>query len=158
MPPTEDEMKSYRDLREVVARLRAPDGCPWDREQTHDSLRPYIIREAYEVLAALDEGVSGHMRDELGDLLFQVLLDWGVDLTLPIAKEEIHSKDVFFVDQNALAACFDDGVSEDLIKELAARQPLRVVFRDSGFASDDAKINAEQIFKQMSPGTEVRSI
>ena len=92
------------------------------------------------------------------DLLFQVLLDWGVDLTLPITKETIAGKTTFFVDTNALAACFDERITEDLINELAGRDLLRMVFRDSGFATDDLKINAEQIFKLKSPGTEVRSI
>lgn len=92
------------------------------------------------------------------DLLFQVLLDWGVDLTLPIAREKLAGKQVYFVDGNALAACFDTGVSEDFVKELAARKPLRVVFRDNGFASDAVKINVDQIFKQLSPATEVKSI
>lgn len=92
------------------------------------------------------------------DLLFQVLLDWGVDLSLPIAQETINGKTVFFVDQNALAACFDKGVTEELVKKLAARKPLRAVFRDAGFSSDAVKINVEQIFKLLSPGTEVKAI
>jgi len=94
------------------------------------------------------------------DLLFQVLLDWGVDLSLPIRKESIQGKTVFFVNQPPydLIACFDTGVNENLVKELAHFEPLRVVFRDNGFASDAVKINVEQIFKQMSPGTEVKSI
>lgn len=92
------------------------------------------------------------------DLLFQVLLDWGVDLSLPIEQESIDGKTVFFVDQNALAACFDIGITEELVKKLATRKPIRVVFRDSGFSDDSVKINVEQIFKLMSPGTEVKSI
>lgn len=94
------------------------------------------------------------------DLLFQVMLDWGVDLALPIARETVQGKEVFFVDENALAACFDanGGINEDFVKELARRQPLRVVFRDAGFASDDVKINVEQIFKLLSPATEVKCI
>lgn len=92
------------------------------------------------------------------DLLFQVLVDWGVDLTLPITQEQIADKTVFFVDGNALAACFDSKVSEDLVKELAKRKPLRVVFRDSSFDSDSTKINVEQIFKLLSPETEVKSL
>ena len=92
------------------------------------------------------------------DLLFQVLLDWGVDLSLPIRKESIQGKTVFFVDENALLACFDTGVNEELVMELARFQPLRIVFRDDGFLSDAVKINVEQIFKQMSPHTEVKSI
>ena len=94
------------------------------------------------------------------DLLFQVLLDWGVDLSLPIRKETIQGKAVFFVNEPPydLVACFDTGVNEDLVKELAQFEPLRVVFRDTGLVSDAVKINVEQIFKQMSPGTEVKSI
>lgn len=92
------------------------------------------------------------------DLLFQVLLDWGVDLTLPISKKTIQGKTIFFVDGNALVACFDTDITEELVKELAGEKPLRVVFRDNGFVSDSVKINAEQIFKQMSPGTDMKSI
>lgn len=92
------------------------------------------------------------------DLLFQVLVDWGVDLTLPIKRETVQGKTVFFVDGNALVACFETGVTEELVKELAAREPLRVVFRDNGFVSDAVKINVEQVFRQVSPGTDVKSI
>lgn len=92
------------------------------------------------------------------DLLFQVLVDWGVDLTLPIRRETVQGKTVFFVDENALVACFDTGVTEDLVKELAKHVPLRVVFRDTGFVSDAVKINVTQIFRQLSPTTEVKSI
>lgn len=92
------------------------------------------------------------------DLLFQVLLDWGVDLALPIQQESIAGKSVFFVDGNALAACFDTGIDEDFVKQLAAHQPLRVVFRDAGFASDSVKINVEQVFKLLSPATEIKTI
>ena len=92
------------------------------------------------------------------DLLFQVLLDWGVDLALPITQETIAGKNVFFVDGNALAACFETGINEEFVKALAARHPLRAVFRDAGFGSDSVKINIEQIFKLISPTTEVKSI
>jgi adenine-specific DNA-methyltransferase len=92
------------------------------------------------------------------DLLFQVLLDWGVDLTLPITREVLHGKTVFFVAGTALAACFDTGVDELLVKDLAARHPLRVVFRDTGFKDDATKINVRQIFKSLSPDTDVKAI
>ena len=91
------------------------------------------------------------------DLLFQVLVDWGVDLTLPIRRETVQGKTVFFVDDNALVACFERDVTEELVKELASYKPLRVVFRDNGFVSDAAKINVEQIFSQLSPTTEVKA-
>ena len=92
------------------------------------------------------------------DLLFQVLLDWGVDLTLPIEKREISGKTVYFVDENALVACFDEGIDETFINDVAEVKPLRVVFRDSGFASDAVKINVTQIFKLISPDTDIRTI
>lgn len=92
------------------------------------------------------------------DLLFQVLIDWGVELTLPINRETLHGKTVYSVDGNALIACFEAGVSDDLVKEIAARAPLRAVFRDTSFARDADRINAEQLFRQLSPGTELKAI
>jgi adenine-specific DNA-methyltransferase len=90
--------------------------------------------------------------------LFQVLLDWGVDLSLPITREVIAGKNVFFVDGNALAACFEVGIDESFVKLLAAKHPLRAVFFDASFASDSVKINIEQIFKLISPSTEIKTI
>ena len=96
------------------------------------------------------------------DLLFQVLLDWGVDLSLPISRQEIGGKTIFFVDgaekHMALAACFDLDIDEAFVKQLAEYEPLRVVFRDAGFTSDSVKINVEQIFAQKSPNTDVKVI
>jgi tetrapyrrole methylase family protein/MazG family protein len=63
----------FRELVELIARLRAPGGCPWDREQTHESLKPMLLEEAYEVLEAIDEGDDGEFVGELGDLLLQVV-------------------------------------------------------------------------------------
>jgi tetrapyrrole methylase family protein/MazG family protein len=65
---------SVLSLAEVVAHLRAPDGCPWDREQTHESLRPYVLEETYEVLDALDREDGQALGEELGDLLLQIVL------------------------------------------------------------------------------------
>ena len=98
------------------------------------------------------------------DLLFQVLLDWGVGLTLPINKQQVLGKDVFFVNGDShgtgadLIACFSENITDDLVKKLAKLQPLRIVFRDDGFDADAVKINAEQIFKQLSPSTDVKSL
>jgi adenine-specific DNA-methyltransferase len=92
------------------------------------------------------------------DLLFQVLLDWGVDLTLPITRETIAGKTVFTVAGTALIACFDNGVDASLVKTLAERKPMRVVFKDTGFADDATKINVKQIFKSLSPDTDVKAI
>lgn len=65
---------SFAALKEIIARLRGPDGCPWDKKQTHASLKPFLVEESYEVLQALDEGVPEKLRDELGDLLLQIML------------------------------------------------------------------------------------
>lgn len=92
------------------------------------------------------------------DLLFQVLLDWGLDLALPVQPQTIAGKCVFFVDTDALAACFDPGIDESFVKQLTSHKPLRVVFRDNGFASDSVKINVEQLFKLLSPATEIRTL
>ncbi|TES84780.1 MAG: nucleoside triphosphate pyrophosphohydrolase [Dehalococcoidia bacterium] len=68
------DLSRFDALVEIIARLRAPDGCPWDRKQTHASLRANLLSECYEVLEALDEGDSDKLRDELGDLLMQIVL------------------------------------------------------------------------------------
>lgn len=77
IPPATTRLLRYRDLWEavdIVAKLRGPGGCPWDRKQTHESLRSYVIEEAFEVAEAIDEGDFDHLCEELGDLVLQVLL------------------------------------------------------------------------------------
>ena len=66
--------KNLEELIEVIKKLRAPDGCPWDREQTHSSLKPNMLEEAYEAVDAIDENSMPHLKEELGDVLLQVLL------------------------------------------------------------------------------------
>lgn len=124
------------------------------------------MADVYYAPDALDKGQIDLLVDNIKpdrtaeDLLFQVMLDWGVDLALPITRQTIQGKEVFFVDGNALAACFDASgkVDGDFVKELARQQPLRVVFRDAGFKDSAVKINVEQIFKSLSPATEVKTI
>jgi tetrapyrrole methylase family protein/MazG family protein len=72
--PAAGAYTSFESFQEVIAHLRAPEGCPWDRKQTHDSLRPYLIEEAYEVLEAIDNGDWEALAGELGDLMLQVVL------------------------------------------------------------------------------------
>jgi tetrapyrrole methylase family protein/MazG family protein len=74
IPPL-GEGTSFEAFQEIVAHLRAPDGCPWDREQTHESLRPHLMGEAYEALAAMDSGDPAKMAEEFGDLLLQIVLN-----------------------------------------------------------------------------------
>lgn len=111
-----------------------------------------------DLLSKMADNIKPDRTDE--DLLFQVLLDWGVDLSLPVSKKKIAGNDVFFVSDNALVACFvkKGEITEDFCKELTKYKPLRVVFRDSGFKDDSMKINVEQIFKLMSPNTEIKTI
>ncbi len=84
-------------LRDLVRRLRAPDGCPWDREQTLGDLRAYLLEEAHEAAAAIDSGSSGELREELGDLLFQVvfiarLAEEAGDFDLAGVIDTVHAK------------------------------------------------------------------
>lgn len=92
------------------------------------------------------------------DLLAQVMLDWGLPLSYKIEQIYINDKQVFRVAQDSLLACFDNGLDEAFAKAVAKEKPLRVVFRDSGFASDTAKINVQQLLKQLSPETEMKVI
>ena len=126
--------------------LKVKPSCMKDVESTPDATKQKEL--------SLFDNIKPDVAPE--DLLFHVLTAWGVELHLPVAPKTIKGKTVFFVDENSLAACFDSGVNEDFIKELAKHKPVRAIFRDGGFASDAARINAEQIFKQLSPDTEVR--
>jgi len=122
------------------------------------------MRDVYYTPDELKQGNLELFKDHIKhdrrpeDLLFQVFIDWGLELSMPITKETIDGKNVFFVDANAMIACFDFGITEELVKKLAKHKPLRAVFRDDAFGSDSVKINVEQIFRLLSPGTEVKAI
>ncbi|MDQ7033440.1 MAG: nucleoside triphosphate pyrophosphohydrolase [Anaerolineae bacterium] len=88
--PAAGEYTSFESFQEVIAHLRAPEGCPWDRKQTHESLRPYLIEEAYEVLEAIDNGDWEALVGELGDLLLQIVLH----TQIATEYDEFHMKDV----------------------------------------------------------------
>lgn len=107
-------------------------------------------------LDALAPSIKANRSGE--DLLFQVLLDWGLELSLPIAHEAIDDREVFSVNDGALIGCFAESVTAEVVRVIAERSPLRAVFRDDAFESDAARINAEQVFREMSPATEVRTI
>lgn len=92
------------------------------------------------------------------DLLAQVMLDWGLPLSLKIEREIIASKQVFKVAENSLFACFDKRIDESFAKEIAKDKPLRIVFRDASFKNDTAKENVKQLLKQLSPETEMKVI
>jgi adenine-specific DNA-methyltransferase len=84
------------------------------------------------------------------------MLDWGLPLSYKIEQTTINGKQVFKVAQDSLFTCFDKGIDEAFAKEIAKEKPLRVVFRDNGFANDTAKTNVQQLLKQLSPETEMK--
>jgi len=90
------------------------------------------------------------------DLLAQVMLDWGLPLSLKIEQVLISGKNVFKVAGNSLYACFDSDIDEVFIKEIVKENPMRIVFKDSGFKDDTAKVNVKQLLKQLSPETEMK--
>lgn len=92
------------------------------------------------------------------DLLAQVMLDWGLPLSLKIERTTMAGKNVFKVAENSLYACFDIGIDEEFARAIASDAPLRIVFRDNGFKDDTAKVNVKQLLKQLSPETEMKVI
>ncbi|MCY4612515.1 MAG: nucleoside triphosphate pyrophosphohydrolase [Nitrospira sp.] len=116
--------QAFRDLVEVVARLRSPEGCPWDVKQTHESLKPFLLEEAYEVLEALDTQDPRHLREELGDLLLQILL-----------HAQIKSEEQTFRIEDVMT---------DLKQKLIRRHPH--VF--TATSDETPKLNSEQVLTQ----------
>lgn len=90
------------------------------------------------------------------DLLFQVMLELGIELSAKIEEKEYDGKKYFIVNENDIVACFDKNINNDLVKELATIKPIYAVFRDASFESDSANINCEQIFKSISPSTNIK--
>lgn len=82
------------------------------------------------------------------DLLFGAMLDWGVQLSLPMSKETVDGCDIYTVNEGDLVACFSENITENVVSAMAAKMPLRVLFRDSCFSEDKAKINVFELFKQ----------
>ncbi len=118
------------------------------------SARPdqFIQGELFDSVSNIKEGRTGL------DLLFQVMLTWGMELSLAIDWEKVAGAEVYDVDQGSLMACFEDEISEEVIRHIAQAQPLRTVFRDSSFANSADKINVSEIFKELSPHTKVKVV
>ena len=92
------------------------------------------------------------------DLVFQIMLELGVELSANIKQNIIAEKNTFVINNNDIVACFDDGITEEVITELAKIKPVYAVFKDSSFSSDSSNINCEQIFKSISPSTIIKVI
>jgi len=120
------ETKELEKLIDIIAKLRAPDGCPWDREQTHKSLKPNMLEEAYEAVDAIDSGDMANLKEELGDVLLQVVLH------AQIASEE----DAFNIED----------VAKELNEKLIHRHPH--VFGDANLKSSSEVLEAWDKLKQ----------
>ncbi|WP_398586506.1 site-specific DNA-methyltransferase [Streptococcus suis] len=120
-----------------------------DVSQTPDS---FSQESLFDSVSNIKDG-----RTEL-DLLFQIMLTWGMELSLPIAKTQIDGTDVYNVADGALIACFADEISESVLRQIAKEEPLRAVFKDESFANSAAKINLGQIFKEEAPNTKVKVV
>ena len=130
------DLASIDTVLRIAERLRAPDGCPWDREQTHASLRPHLLEEAYETLAALDAGDPDRLRDELGDLLLQITLH------AQIAREE---------------GSFDAGeIARRLNEKLIRRHPH--VFAGTAVSSGGELLAQWERIKREEQGDEPKSL
>ena len=118
----------------------------------------YYSAQEYDqqMLANLESNIKEDRTDL--DLLFGCLLDWGLPLSLPYTSEQIDGFAVHTYNDGDLIACFAENVSEKVIEEIARRQPLRAVFRDSSFADSPAKINVWEKFKLLAPDTQVKVI
>jgi adenine-specific DNA-methyltransferase len=109
-----------------------------------------------DLLAGMEDNIKDDRTDM--DLLYACLLDWGLPLSMPHAHEKIDGFTVHTYNDGDLIACFDKHISDAVVKEIAKRQPLRAVFRDSSFTNSPEKINVEEIFKLLAPNTSVKVI
>ena len=126
---------TMRDLQAIMERLRAPDGCPWDKIQTHESLQPYMVEEAWESVIAMDEGDPDHMADELGDLLFQIVF---------------HA---------SIGKAFDEFTIDDVISHICAKMIKRHphVFGSAHFGSSQEVADQWETIKRAETGSKTVS-
>jgi len=119
-----------------------------------------VFYSAAEYSQETIEGLVDNIRPDRTDLdlLYQIVIDWGLPLDLPHEIAEIDGFHIHIVDGNALVACFDANIPEDVMRKIAAKKPLRAVFRDGSFRSSPGKLNIEGIFKMIAPGTTLRVI
>jgi adenine-specific DNA-methyltransferase len=109
-----------------------------------------------DMLSLLETNVKSDRSDL--DLLFGCLLEWGLPLSMPYTSEQIEGCTVHTYNDGDLIACFDENIPDAVVKEIAKRQPLRAVFRDSSFNGSPAKINVGEIFKMLAPDTRIKVI
>jgi adenine-specific DNA-methyltransferase len=149
-------------IRRAAKKIKEETGADIDYGFRVFRLDSSNMKDVYYTPDKLKQGdmfdlASNIKEDRTGeDLLIQVMLELGLELSLPMETKQLEGKTVHYVAGNSLIACFDDNVPESVIKQIAAEHPLRVVFRDSSFEDDSARINVEELFKMLSPGTEIQ--
>ena len=122
------------------------------------------MKDVYYAASEYDQknldGLESNIKEDRNDLdlLFGCLLDWGLPLSLPYTSEIVGKYTIHTYNEGDLVACFNEDVSEDVVKEIARKKPLRAVFRDSSFSNSASKINVFEIFKMISPETSVKVI
>ena len=120
------------------------------------------MKDVYYNPGKLDQNLLDTMIDNVKedrtplDLLFQVMVEFGIELSAKIEEKEFDDKKYFIVNENDIVACFDKNINNDLVKELATIKPIYAVFRDASFETDSTNINCEQIFKSISPSTKIK--
>ena len=116
--------------------------------------RPASLKQ--DQLDMFTDNIKADRTDE--DLVTQIMLDWGLPLSLKIEQKEILGAKIYAVANDYLYCCFDRGVNEEFARAVAEEKPLRIVFRDSSFANDTAKENVKQLLQQLTPETQMRVI
>ncbi|PKO43528.1 MAG: site-specific DNA-methyltransferase [Betaproteobacteria bacterium HGW-Betaproteobacteria-22] len=149
-------------IRRAAKKIKEETGADIDYGFRVYRLDESNMQDVYYHPQDLDQGKMDLFGDNVkpdrteDDLLAQVMLDWGLPLSLKIEQANVVGKKVFKVSENSLFACFDHGIDEEFAKEIAKEKPLRIVFKDAGFKDDTAKTNVKQLLKQLSPETEMK--
>ena len=149
------ETTELKELIEVIAKLRAPNGCPWDREQTHKSLKPHMLEEAYEAVDAIDSGDMKNLKEELGDVLLQVILHAQIaseegafdleDVAKELKEKLIHRHPHVFGNKNINSSAEVVEVWDKLKKE---EKTYRKSVMDGISKSQSALMSAQKISKK----------
>ena len=151
-------------IRRAGAKIKSETGADIDYGFRVLKLDDTNMQDVYYTPAETDQqmlfGFESNIKPDRTDLdlLFGCLLDWGLPLSMPYSSEQIEGVTVHTYNDGDLIACFDKAIPESVIKTIAKRQPLRVVFRDDSFADSPSKINVSEIFKMISPDTRVKVI
>ncbi len=150
-------------IRRAAKKITADNpGKPFDGGFRVFKLDDTNMTDVYYSAGEYDQGMLDLLENNIKpdrtdlDLLFGCLLEWGLPLSMPYTSEEIEGCTVHTYSDGDLIACFDEDIPDTVIKEIAKRQPLRAVFRDSSFANSPAKINVGEIFKMLAPDTRVK--